>query len=238
MYSPDPDPSLFISYLPLPSLPHSQRNILAALAEHEAELKAERASTRSGSSRKSKKQRRKNKSTYYTALCCAVYSMLCLIDLLFTPCVQLLLLLSSLLLWDTYSLTLYKHILNIYILLSTSADKVVPVESLDQFDVMRRKVGTHKEIEKLTRGFVRLAKKVSKHSKLQKNALETRMDLVEACNKLRVLKVTAMLLLESTDANMKTPEDEPILLHMFMKAVRMDQISGKTSPLCCYYYCW
>lgn len=76
MYSPDPDSSPFISYLSLPSLPHSQRNILAALAEHEAELKAERASTRSGSSRKSKKQRRKNKSTYYTALCCAVYSML------------------------------------------------------------------------------------------------------------------------------------------------------------------
>jgi hypothetical protein len=102
----------------------------------------------------------------------------------------------------------------------------VPEEVADKYDVMRRKVGTHKHIEKMTRGFVRLAKKVASHSKLQKNALETRMDLVEACNKLRVIKVNAMLLLESTDPNMKTPEDEPIFLHMFAKAVRMDQISG------------
>jgi hypothetical protein len=35
-----------------------------------------------------------------------------------------------------------------------------------------------------------------------------------------------MLLLPGTDPNMKTPEEEPILLHMFAKAVRMDQISG------------
>lgn len=98
---------------------------------------------------------------------------------------------------------------------------------VDSFDRMRKKLGTHKEIEKMTRGFVRLAKKVASHSKLEKNALETKMDLVEACNKLRVVKVNAMLLLPGTDANMKTPEDEPIFLHMFSKAVRMDQISGE-----------
>jgi hypothetical protein len=109
----------------------------------------------------------------------------------------------------------------------------VPEEVADKYDVMRRKVGTHKHIEKMTRGFVRLAKKVASHSKLQKNALETKMDLVEACNKLRVIKVNAMLLLESTDPNMKTPEDEPIFLHMFAKAVRMDQISGTVGgPVC------
>jgi len=52
------------------------------------------------------------------------------------------------------------------------------------------------------------------------------MDLIEACNKLRVLTVNAMLLLEATNPNMKTAEDEPIFLHMFAKAVKLDQISG------------
>jgi hypothetical protein len=103
---------------------------------------------------------------------------------------------------------------------------VVPIEGVDQYDDMRHKLGNNKQIEKMTRGFVRLAKKVAKHSKLQSNALETKMDLVEACNKLRVVRVNAMLLLPGTDPNMKTPEEEPILLHMFAKAVRMDQISG------------
>jgi len=64
------------------------------------------------------------------------------------------------------------------------------------------------------------------HSKQQKNLLETQMDLIEACNKLRVLTVNAMLLLEATNPNMKTAEDEPIFLHMFAKAVKLDQISG------------
>ena len=52
------------------------------------------------------------------------------------------------------------------------------------------------------------------------------MDLVEACNKLRVLAVNAMLLLENTNADMRTAEEEPIFLHMFAKAVRFDQTSG------------
>lgn len=106
---------------------------------------------------------------------------------------------------------------------------MVPSEFIDKYDIMREKVGDAKRIEKLTRGFVRLAKKVAKHSKLEKNALETKMDLVEACNKLRVVRVNAMLLLESTDPNMKTAEDEPIFLHMFAKAVRMDQVSKQQS---------
>lgn len=101
----------------------------------------------------------------------------------------------------------------------------MPTEHIDKYDTMRRQVGNAQHIEKMTRGFVRLAKKVAKHSKMEKNALETTMDLVEACNKLRIIKVNAMLLLESTDADMKTAEDEPIFLHMFAKAVRMDQVS-------------
>jgi len=67
---------------------------------------------------------------------------------------------------------------------------------------------------------------VSKHSKQQKNVLETQMDLVEACNKLRVLTVNAMLLLETTNADMRTAEEEPVFLHTFAKAIRFDQISG------------
>ena len=148
---------------------------------------------------------------------------------------------------------------------------MVPEEALDQYEEMKGKLGTNPEIEKMTRGFVRLAKKVrpiidcfsisqylvwgssfqlpsnispllrqlslnifhflpllqvSKHSKQQKNVLETKMDLVEACNKLRVLAVNAMLLLETTNADMRTAEEEPIFLHTFAKAVRFDQISG------------
>ena len=63
---------------------------------------------------------------------------------------------------------------------------------MDPYDRMRKKLGDTRRIERLTRGFVRLAKKVSKHAKIQKNALETKMDLVEACNKLRVIKVSAV----------------------------------------------
>ena len=38
--------------------------------------------------------------------------------------------------------------------------KVVPEEALDQYEEMKGKLGTNPEIEKMTRGFVRLAKKV------------------------------------------------------------------------------
>lgn len=115
-------------------------------------------------------------------------------------------------------------LIRIHVFLWLHTGKVVPTEYIDKYDAMRHKVGDSRHIEKMTRGFVRLAKKVTKHSKMEKNAIETTMDLVEACNKLRILKINAMLLLENTDANMKTAEDEPIFLHMFAKAVRMDQV--------------
>jgi len=39
--------------------------------------------------------------------------------------------------------------------------KVVPEEALDQYETMKGKLGNNAELEKMTRGFVRLAKKVS-----------------------------------------------------------------------------
>jgi uncharacterized protein len=96
---------------------------------------------------------------------------------------------------------------------------------MDRYDKMRKKLGDQSTIERMTRNFVRLAKKVSKHSKTERNVLETKMDIVEACNKLRTLAVATMMALEDREPNKKTPEDEPIFLHMFAKAVRLDTIS-------------
>ena len=36
----------------------------------------------------------------------------------------------------------------------------MPEEALDQYEAMKGKLGTNQELEKMTRGFVRLAKKV------------------------------------------------------------------------------
>ena len=40
--------------------------------------------------------------------------------------------------------------------------KVVPEEALDEHEKMKRKLGNNKQLDKMTRGFVRLAKKVRK----------------------------------------------------------------------------
>jgi len=44
------------------------------------------------------------------------------------------------------------------------AGKVVPEEALDEHEKMKRKLGNNKQLDKMTRGFVRLAKKVRNKS--------------------------------------------------------------------------
>lgn len=109
-----------------------------------------------------------------------------------------------------------------------SAPTVSRVSSMgqDSFKVMRDNIGDDKHIEKMSFDFVKVAKYIAKKAKIQKSAVDAQMDLVEACRKLRIMKVRAMLLSKEIDPNMLTPEDEPIFVHMFERAVRMDMNSG------------
>lgn len=75
---------------------------------------------------------------------------------------------------------------------SKRSAKVVPIVE-DPDVVMRRKLGDDKKIEKMTKNWIKMAIKVTKKAKINKNIINTTMDLVEACEKLRVVKVNAML---------------------------------------------
>ena len=75
---------------------------------------------------------------------------------------------------------------------SKRSAKVVPITE-DPDVVMRRKLGDDKKIEKMTKNWIKMAIKVTKKAKINKNIISTTMDLVEACEKLRVVKVNALL---------------------------------------------
>jgi ankyrin repeat protein len=95
---------------------------------------------------------------------------------------------------------------------------------------MKEKLGGTKQLEKVGVEWVKLAKNVAKKSKLQKSAVDGTIDLAEACEKFRVIKAASLLYTAQGDANMLTADDEPLFLHTFQRAIRMDTMSNSLRP--------
>lgn len=108
---------------------------------------------------------------------------------------------------------------------SRSSKKVVPIVP-DIYDEMKEKIGGAAVLEKLGKEAEKQANLIAKKSKVQRTAVSVAVDLEEACEKLRVLKVLGLLASGKCEVDEKTQNDEPIFLHMFQKAIRMDQLSG------------
>jgi hypothetical protein len=101
----------------------------------------------------------------------------------------------------------------------------------DPYEALKEKLGGAKKLLKMEKGWLKTVKEIRKHSNKKKNEVDTQLDLVEACEKLRVLKVAALLFAnEGGHANMKTPEDEPLFLHTFAKAIKIDQVTNSLRP--------
>lgn len=102
--------------------------------------------------------------------------------------------------------------------------EVVPVR--DQYDVMQEKIGGLQKIKKIENSLIKLSKQITKKSKQTKALVDTSMSLIEACDKLRVLKVTTLLLAGQGKAEMLTPDDETLFLRCFQKAIKLDNITS------------
>lgn len=101
----------------------------------------------------------------------------------------------------------------------------------DPYEALKEKLGGVKKLLRMEKGWLKTAKEIRKHSNKKKNEVDTQIDLVDACEKLRVLKVAALLFAnEGGHPNMKTPEDEPLFLHLFARAVKMDQVTNSVRP--------
>lgn len=103
------------------------------------------------------------------------------------------------------------------------SSKVVPE---DDYDLLKARIGGAKAIDALSVQLTDLSNKVSKHAKTQRNEFNYSLDLLEACEKLRVVKVNAALAL-SEDPNVRTSDDEPLFLHCFARALKIDSMSGQ-----------
>lgn len=94
---------------------------------------------------------------------------------------------------------------------------------VDEFDTMKGKLGGERKVEAIANGFLSLARNITRHTNKQKVAIDTSLDLVEACDKLRIVKVVTLLVSGQGDPNMMTAEDEPLFISCLQRAIRMDQ---------------
>ena len=111
---------------------------------------------------------------------------------------------------------------------SKKSRKVVPER--DKYDVMKEKFVVNNSISQHEAKLVKLAKQVTKKAKKGKAVVDTSLNLVEACDKLRILKVTTLLLTKQAEAEMLTPDEESLFLHCFQSAIKMDNVTSNLKP--------
>lgn len=107
---------------------------------------------------------------------------------------------------------------------SKDADDNAPI---DRYEVMKTQIGGDNKADAIAASLQNLAIQVSKQAKLRKKAIDTSLDLVEACDKLRVVKVLSLLMATDTiSPNMLTSEEEPLFLHCLNRLLRMDSVTN------------
>jgi uncharacterized protein len=94
------------------------------------------------------------------------------------------------------------------------------------YDMMKDRIGGAEKLDDIASKLLTLAKKVSKQSTRQKKVIDTSLDLFEACDKCRVMKVRSLLLSGHADPNMLTSDDEPLILHCILRLIHMDNITN------------
>jgi hypothetical protein len=102
----------------------------------------------------------------------------------------------------------------------------VVVDKRDKYDIMKEKFTATNDLAKYETNILKLAKKITKKSKQTKAVIDTSLNIVEACDKLRILKVTTLLLTKQCEAECLTPDEESLFLHCFQRAIRMDNVTS------------
>jgi hypothetical protein len=100
----------------------------------------------------------------------------------------------------------------------------------DPYDEMAEKLGGKEKLQVMETTLLKLAKKIKKKTATRRGgvSVDTSFNLVEACDRLRVLKVTTLLLTGQAEAEMLLPDEESLFLYCFQKAVKMDTLSNHT----------
>lgn len=90
---------------------------------------------------------------------------------------------------------------------------------------VKARMGTDQALEALQQRIYKLATDVSRFAIRRRKVVDTSLDVIEALENLRVMKLDFMLRNKLCDPNQKTPEDESIFLRLFQRANAADLIS-------------
>jgi hypothetical protein len=100
----------------------------------------------------------------------------------------------------------------------------------DPYDEMAEKLGGKEKLEVMETALLKLAKKIKRKAATKRGGMsvDTSFNLVEACDRLRVLKVTTLLLTGQAEAEMLSPDEESLFLYCFQRAIKLDTLSNHT----------
>ena len=104
---------------------------------------------------------------------------------------------------------------------------VDPDAALGKYELMVKKMGGDEACALKAEEWVKFAELVRRKAKRDTDLFDTSTDLYDACNQGNLVKVLYILGVLGVDPNtIKTPEDEPLIIHMVNKIIVMDDISG------------
>ena len=104
---------------------------------------------------------------------------------------------------------------------------VDPDAALGKYELMVKKMGGDEVCAIKADEWVKFAEFVRRKAKRDTDLFDTSTDLYDACNQGNLVKVLYILGVQGVDPNtIKTPEDEPLIIHMVNKIILMDDISG------------
>lgn len=107
----------------------------------------------------------------------------------------------------------------------TDPSKPDPDAQLGKYELMIKKFGGEELCEKKAEEWIKFAAYVRKKAKREQNMFDTTTDIFDACNQGNLVKVLYILGVQGVDPNTKTPDDEPLIIHMINKLILLDNMS-------------
>eukprot|EP00981_Chlorochromonas_danica_P006890 scaffold1503_cov150-Ochromonas_danica.AAC.3 len=112
---------------------------------------------------------------------------------------------------------------------TASSAKIFPIEDLDPYATMRSQLGGQGKLDEMATKWIAFGEKVhhqvSGLERTKNDLFSFHLDLFEACEQLRLMKVRSVLI-ALEDGNVNTPDDEPLFLHLFHRTLEMDRVAS------------
>lgn len=118
--------------------------------------------------------------------------------------------------------------LKAYELDSAAYEKKTLKHTVDPYLELGDKLGTEEEREKMGTQWNKYAEKVRKQAKTDAPFFDPSLDLIDACNRLNVIKVMSFLMTGS-DPNVVI-DNQPLFMSLFLKALNLDTLTDSLKP--------